>query len=158
MLISILILAILAVVGFFWVRRAFRNKAERFEPTMIAPSPKRLASEGQGALLLDAVFVDDDPLVRQAWEFRAEGSGKTILLLSTVDELRQRIPALKKSTPIFLDSSLGNGIKGEEFAKELFEQGFKELYLSTGYAASQFAPMPWLKGIIGKEPPEWFFG
>lgn len=106
---------------------------------------------------IDAVLLDDDLLVQQAWAYRAQSGSKKLLLFSTVEQFSEILPDLAKSTTIFIDSSLGKGVKGEDFAKQLYEMGFRELYLSTGYAASQFPPMPWIKGVIGKEPPDWFF-
>jgi hypothetical protein len=31
--------------------------------------------------------------------------------------------------------------------------GFMKVFLATGYNAEQFAPMPWLSGVCGKEVP-----
>lgn len=55
-------------------------------------------------------------------------------------------------TKIFVDSNLGNSIKGEDLSKIVFELGFKNIYLCTGYQASQFSDMPWIREVIGKEP------
>ena len=65
--------------------------------------------------------------------------------------------ALPKDTPIFVDSSLRDGVKGEEVSRQLYEQGFTELYLATGYDPSQFGPLPWIRAIRGKSPPDWNF-
>jgi hypothetical protein len=58
-----------------------------------------------------------------------------------------------KDITIYIDSNLGEGIKGEEYAKQLYKQGFSKLYLTTGYEAGSFSSMPWLAGVIGKTPP-----
>jgi hypothetical protein len=39
------------------------------------------------------------------------------------------------------------------FAKFLYEQGFQNLYLATGYEKDRFDDMPWIKDIVTKEPP-----
>ncbi|MBI4668014.1 MAG: hypothetical protein HY747_02330, partial [Elusimicrobia bacterium] len=54
---------------------------------------------------------------------------------------------------IYLDCELGNGIKGEEFAQELHAKGFTNLYLATGHPADRFQGLPWIKAVVGKEPP-----
>lgn len=37
--------------------------------------------------------------------------------------------------------------------KELYEKGFKNIYLSTGYQNTDFSEMYWIKEIVGKLPP-----
>jgi hypothetical protein len=39
------------------------------------------------------------------------------------------------------------------YAKDLHALGFSEIYLATGHQASLFGSMPWIKSIVGKEPP-----
>jgi len=58
-----------------------------------------------------------------------------------------------KGTPVYVDSDLGNGSKGEEVSKEISQMGFTNIYLATGYRSTDFGPLPWLKGIVGKAPP-----
>ena len=56
--------------------------------------------------------------------------------------------------PFYIDSCLGDGvIKGQDLAKELYDQGYKNLYMSTGFEKEKFANMPWIKNITGKTPP-----
>jgi len=57
------------------------------------------------------------------------------------------------STPVYVDSNLGDGVKGEEISKLIVQLEFKKVYLATGYDPDHFGPTPWLSGIIGKEPP-----
>ena len=54
-------------------------------------------------------------------------------------------------TPVYIDSSLKNGEKGEELAKQLSDLGFTELYLATGYSETDFPKMPYIKGFVGKK-------
>ena len=44
-------------------------------------------------------------------------------------------------------------MRGEDYAKEIFDQGFKVIYLVTGYPTSQFGVLPWIKSIVDKTPP-----
>ncbi len=53
----------------------------------------------------------------------------------------------------YIDSNLSNGVKGEDVAWILSKRGFSNLYLATGFNASEFRPMTWIKAVIGKEPP-----
>ena len=62
-------------------------------------------------------------------------------------------PNLKLVTVSIEDSDLGEEIKGEYIAKNLYDQGYKNVYLATGYHPSDFDHLKWLKGVIGKTPP-----
>lgn len=101
----------------------------------------------------DLVFIDDNKTVTDSWHFVAELTGKSILTFNTIADAKKVILLLKKDTPIYIDSELSEQEKGEIFSKELFEQGFTELYLATGYFKEKFKHCTWLKGVIGKEPP-----
>lgn len=104
---------------------------------------------------VDAVLIDDDALVRDAWMTRLKKRGKVLKTYESTEAFTRESSTIPKGTPIFVDSSLGEGIKGEEFAHQLFERGYTALYLATGYPASSFGEMPWLKQIVSKDPPEW---
>ncbi len=100
----------------------------------------------------DVVLVDDDPLVRMSWKMVAQQKGKSILICSSVDEFREHLQALERSTRIYLDSNLGDGVRGEEFALELSRLGFTEVFLATGYRSAELGRLPGVKGIVGKDP------
>jgi len=99
------------------------------------------------------VFIDDDEAMRMVWNFAAEEAGKTISTYASIEEFIDAIDMHDKETVIYIDSQLGNNIKGEIFAKELHLKGFTEIYLSTGYSSNKFEYMPWIKSIVGKQPP-----
>jgi len=49
---------------------------------------------------------------------------------------------------------LSEGIRGNDFAKELHTQGSRNLYLATGnYQDSLPGSMTWIKEIFGKKAP-----
>lgn len=101
----------------------------------------------------DAVLLDDDALVRMNWAGTARAKGLDLKVFSGAPEFLAAVGGLPKATAIYLDSKLGNGLRGEDIAKELHAQGFTELYLATGYDAQSFSPVPWIKKVVGKEPP-----
>jgi signal transduction histidine kinase len=101
------------------------------------------------------VFIDNDEMMRMAWSFVAEDFGKNISTYSSPEEFNKYLTSYNKTTMIYLDSELANGVKGELYAKELYEKGFTEIYLSTGYPKEKFGVMPWIKSVVGKEPPVW---
>lgn len=101
----------------------------------------------------DLVLLDDMAIATDGWEMAAMSAGKNILSFNTIEAFEEALESIDPATPIYIDSELGNGIKGEEYAEGLFKRGFKELYLATGHDAEHFGALPWLKGIVGKEPP-----
>lgn len=102
---------------------------------------------------LDLIFIDDDKTLRRCWQLAANAQGKSILTFASTTEFETVLANIDRNTPLYIDSNLGDNITGEEYAKQLFEQGFHEIYLATGYAADQFDPMPWIRGISDKYPP-----
>jgi FixJ family two-component response regulator len=106
---------------------------------------------------IDAVLLDDDPLVREGWKIWAKKRGKEFQTVGSIVEFTSIKSALSKKTPIFIDSSLGEGQKGEDFAKELFQEGFNEIYLATGYPASYFEDLVGIKKVVSKDPPTWLW-
>ncbi len=103
----------------------------------------------------DAVLIDDHIWIRKGWELSATRAGKRLLTCASMQEFQAVERHLDRSTVLFIDSDLSDEMPGERFAWNLFDAGFTEIYLATGFDATGFAPMPWISGIIGKDPPEW---
>lgn len=101
----------------------------------------------------DAVLIDDDHLVHSVWKVAARTSGKTLGAFSTPREFLAMVGQMDKTTPIYVDSNLGEGVRGEDFAKELHAQGFRNLYLATGRQRESLPVMPWIKEVVGKKAP-----
>lgn len=101
------------------------------------------------------IFIDDDELMQQMWLFAAEQSDEKIDLsvFSSPEEFNKVLENYSYDTNIYVDSELANGQKGENYAKELYHRGFTEIYLTTGHALEIFDKMPWIRAIVGKEPP-----
>jgi len=100
------------------------------------------------------VLIDDDPLVRITWKMAAERRGIPLKVFSRVEEFEKFKAQLDFSSLIYIDSQLDDGVRGEEIARQLSGEGFTQIYLATGFDPSEFEGYrPFLKGIIGKEPP-----
>jgi FixJ family two-component response regulator len=99
------------------------------------------------------VFIDDDEMMRKTWIFAADDAGKKISTYPSFDDFTKEINIYDKNTVIYIDSDLGNNIRGELCAKYLFDKGFTEIHVATGYPKDRFNSMPWIKSIVGKEPP-----
>jgi hypothetical protein len=101
----------------------------------------------------DAILIDDDTmLVHTTWQMMAKEKGKSLLCFSAPEEFFNKFPEIEPTTPIFIDVSLGNGVRGEEVAREAIGLGFTQVFLATGHAADSIADIPGLKGIVGKDP------
>lgn len=99
------------------------------------------------------ILIDDDEMMRMTWQFAAENAGLNLKAYSSFQSLISEINKYDKNTAIYIDSDLGDDLKGEECACHLFHQGFINLHLTTGYCIENQATFPWFKTIIGKTPP-----
>lgn len=111
------------------------------------------ASKINEAIASEFILIDDDELVRQNWKFIAKKKKQELSVFDGPEEFIENSHRYSKSTTIYIDSNLANGIKGEEVAREIHAMGFKNIYIETGYDASGFKEIPWIKGVIGKTPP-----
>ncbi len=101
----------------------------------------------------EIVFVDDEEVIGEYWKDSAEAAGKSISVFNDPRDFMQVVHQYPKDVLIYLDSSLGNGLKGEDFAKQLYDQGYQNIILVTGFPKDRFKDVTWVKDVIGKEPP-----
>jgi signal transduction histidine kinase len=101
----------------------------------------------------DAVLIDDDVCVRSTWSYFAEQAGKNLLTLADAKAFHNPSTRIRKDTPIYIDSNLSDSLSGESFAKEIYDLGFEEIYLSTSSPKESFPVMPWIKDIKDKSTP-----
>ncbi len=63
---------------------------------------------------------------------------------------------IPRSTPIYIDSNLDDNTKGEDIAQNIYQLGFTQIYLATGYPERFLATKSQLCNIcrvVGKDPP-----
>lgn len=100
------------------------------------------------------VLIDDDELVRMTWKFKASASNVDFQAFSGVEDFIQAADHLPKDCSLYIDSNLGDGIKGEEVAVQISKMGFIEIHLATGREASDLSyDKNIIKSVRGKEPP-----
>lgn len=99
-----------------------------------------------------AVLLDDDPLVHMNWRLAAKAAGAELKSYKTAAELEAAAGALPRDIPIYIDSDLGGGVRGEDVAAGLRAKGFSDISMATGHSPEKFSALPWLK-VTGKEPP-----
>lgn len=107
----------------------------------------------EGPKKVDAVLIDDDPLVELTWRRRAKELGKSLLYFPSVGEFLGEAENVSAKSPVYIDSDLGTKERGEEEAEHIFARGFEEIYLVTGTPAEQVAPNKWIRKVLGKVPP-----
>lgn len=128
----------------------FKIESEPGKGTTVAIElPRAIA---QKAFNRSAVLLDDDMLVHMNWKIAAKAAGVEMKAYKTPEDFTACIADLPKDTPIYIDSDLGNDVKGENIANRLHEKGFSNLTMATGHSPEKFAHLPWLK-VTGKEPP-----
>lgn len=127
---------------------------ERCDRSKIKLIPKAIAGfvpiTLQGS---EAVLIDDDRLIHNLWKNAAQDCGKRVATFFNADDFLAEYKDFSLDTPIYLDSHLGDGKRGEEVAAEIRAKGFKHIYLVTGASAEDVLPSPSIKAILDKAPP-----
>lgn len=105
--------------------------------------------------MYDCVLIEDDGLVQLTWQLAAERAGVRLLTVPSAEAALQQTAALPRDTPVYIDVRLRGAMSGEQLAQRLHRDGFSRLFLQTGYDPESIPvqAMPWLQGVVGKEPP-----
>lgn len=82
----------------------------------------------------------------------AKENGKSIKCFARPEDFYEASENIDPKSNIFIDVSLGNGIRGEDVALSVHKLGFTEIALSTGYDSSSITPLSCVKKVIGKDP------
>ena len=62
-----------------------------------------------------------------------KAAGVELKAYKTPEDFNAGLEGLSKDTPVYIDSDLGNDVKGEDIAKDLHEKGFTDLNMATGH-------------------------
>ncbi len=120
-------------------------------PKGLAPIIKIVESKAKQRV--DAIVIDDDPIIHMTWQVVANERGLNIQGFSNPQDFFARQDEIDPESTIYIDSKLGGGIKGEDISKKIFANGFESIYLMTGCDPSSFPPMDHIKKVIGKDFP-----
>jgi hypothetical protein len=99
------------------------------------------------------ILIDNDSLIQMSWKMAAEKAGKEIATFSSVDEFLEVADDFGPDTPIYVDSDLGDGIRGEVESEKIHARGFFEIRLATGFSPGEVDKPAWIKEIVGKRAP-----
>lgn len=122
-------------------------------PKQIVPYVRVTVAKVAGEFAPDAVLIDDDPLVRRAWQVAASEAGKNLHAFPSPASFIRAIGRYEGNVPLYIDSHLAGNEKGEVFAEHLSAWGFSEICLVTGADQKKFLNLPFLKKVRGKSPP-----
>ena len=102
------------------------------------------------------ILIDDDELIQTSWILAANKNSKNLKCFFSIDEFLENAELYSKDVVIFIDSNLANGKRGEIESEKLYQNGFKNLYLATGYNAEDIKKPEWIKKVFGKKFPSEF--
>ena len=102
---------------------------------------------------VDLILIDDDELITDIWKITAASADKQIEVFNNIHDFMSIFQLYKNETHIYIDSSLGGDLKGEDFAKILFDNEYKNLFITTGHHKDNFKDIYWVKDVIDKHPP-----
>jgi len=65
------------------------------------------------------------------------------------------VSSIPRITKIYVDARLGKDVDGAIVSRQIYEQGFTNVFLTTGLPKQIFfgRDLSWLSGLVGKEPP-----
>lgn len=98
----------------------------------------------------DLILIDNEEMIRLTWEINAENAGKTCQTFASMEEFLTIVDMVPRSTPLFVDSDLGDGKRGQEFAPLLRELGFKRIVLATAFVDLHGTTIPFIDEVVGK--------
>lgn len=102
----------------------------------------------------DLCLIDDDfELIHAVWGSVAKSNGLNIKMFSTPHEFFSYADTIDRQTPIYIDVSLKDGVKGTDVALEIHKLGFDEINLATGYNADSINTPAFIRRVVGKDFP-----
>lgn len=103
------------------------------------------------------IVLDDDESVCEYWERQCQRSNLYIQTFQRPADLFASIDQFKTSSNVFIDKNIYGKAIGLKISRRLYFAGYKNLYLSTAEDLKCQPALNWIKGFIGKTPPEWLF-
>lgn len=101
--------------------------------------------------MIDLVLIDDDILIHGTWKMVARGKNQNLVCFSTAKAFLKE--SIEKSTPIYIDYHFNSGDNGFDVAKQLFQAGYKNLYIATGSVRGIPEKPVEIIAIVGKDYP-----
>lgn len=102
---------------------------------------------------VDAVLLDDDSIIHSLWNQVAKQNQKSLRSFYDPQAFFAALEGIDRSSPVFIDSNLSNGVKGQDLVPRIRSLGFNLIHLATGYQATEFETIPGLTSVVGKDAP-----
>ncbi len=99
------------------------------------------------------VLIDDDRLVRMAWEMGAHRYVVTLLSYDSFESFCRDRVNVPTHFPIYMDANLPGEAPVADRLKKLKQFGFKDVYVETGESPEAFSDLSGCKGVVGKGFP-----
>lgn len=96
------------------------------------------------------VLIDDDRFTHLNWKRSAKNNGIELLSFYSVEDFLNKSHVVDLDTPIYVDSNLGDGLKGEILSEAIYNNGFKNIILATGAKKEDITIPFWIKKVQGK--------
>ena len=100
---------------------------------------------------VNLVFIDDDPANISRWQFFADHKKVKMVAYTRAEDFINEHDQYPRALPIYIDYHLETEKTGMEYAKEIYDLGFKEIFIATGGVNVEKAP--WVKAIVEKKFP-----
>ena len=98
------------------------------------------------------ILVDDDRLIHLNWKAHCKKNGLEFHGFYSIEAFLVDSSSFDKASRFYIDSNLGDGVRGEIESEKIFVLGFLNLYLATGYDKGSIAKPSWIKEVYSKSP------
>lgn len=96
--------------------------------------------------IFDIVMIDDNYPLMTELKKQAVRTGKSFTFFSSINEFVRNAHRIDPKSEIWIDSDLGNGLRGEIEARLIHQLGFRNLYCTSYYEDIDLRNCPWIKG------------
>jgi signal transduction histidine kinase len=115
-------------------------------------SKDRSGNAPNGSTPPPIILIDDDRLVQLNWKSHCKKHDLDFHGFKSINDFIASSASFDKSSRIYIDSNLGDGVKGEIESEKIFILGFLNLYLATGYEEDSIIKPSWIKKVFSKSP------
>ncbi len=98
------------------------------------------------------ILIDNDNLIHTLWKRECLKNDIELISFLSIDDFLEHMNEQDRDITIYLDSDLGDGIRGEVDGIKIFNEGFHNIILQTGHATDDVDAPEWIASVQGKRP------
>lgn len=102
---------------------------------------------------IDLVLIDDDQIIHSFWSLEAKKRNIKMNAFFSIEDFLLHQSEFSSDVLIYIDSNLGDNVKGEDESIHIYNAGFEKLYLATGYDPKDITKTDWIIAVHGKGFP-----